>query len=61
VSPSAPTDDELAAIAVALTDVAHADEEPGSPAPSAWQLSDRRPDLEFDELLALRNACSTRF
>jgi hypothetical protein len=61
VSPAAPTDDELAAIALVLASVATTSEVPEGPGPSAWQLAARRPDLEYDELLALRNACSTRF
>jgi hypothetical protein len=56
-----PSDDELAAIVIALA-VARA--KPGNVAsidrPPAWTLSMRRPDLEFDDLLALRT-CSTRF
>ena len=56
-------DDELAAIAAAL-----AARMTGIGAtiaavsgPTAWTLSMRRPDLEFDDLLALGRACSTKF
>ncbi|MGA8535391.1 MAG: hypothetical protein WB615_14885 [Candidatus Tumulicola sp.] len=60
---SAPRDAELAAVIAALAAVArdsNAANEPARPA-SAWMLAALRPELEFDELLALRNACSTRF
>ncbi|HTU82836.1 MAG TPA: hypothetical protein VMF61_11940 [Candidatus Acidoferrales bacterium] len=57
------TGNELAAVAVALGIAAlDAGDRPVAEA-SAWSMAMRRPDLEFDELRALRkaSACSPRF
>ena len=62
-----PATEELAAIAAAIATVT---QEPGAELydrvdrerrVAAWQLAMRLPDLEFDDLLALRHACSIRF
>jgi hypothetical protein len=57
-----PAADELAAIAIALATVSRkADDSAAAETRVApWSLAMRRPDLEFDELLALRHACSIR-
>jgi hypothetical protein len=63
----APSADELAAIAAALAayegSAVHGRSrgEERRSATGAWTLAMRRPELEFEELLALRHACSTRF
>jgi hypothetical protein len=61
-----PSGDELDAIAAALAVYEGSGSErsggaPGRPEVAAWTLAMRRPELEFEELLALRHACSTRF
>jgi len=59
---TAPSGDELAAIAVALEVAAQdGDPAPAETAVAPWSLAMRHPELEFDELLSLRRACSTRF
>jgi hypothetical protein len=60
VSQPGPDEDELAAIAAALVFARRA-AEPAMQSASGWVLAARYPDLEFDELLALRQPCSTRF
>ena len=47
-----PDEDEVAAIVCALEQF-FAKNEPASRAPSAWKLSARYPELEYDELRAL--------
>ena len=47
-----PTDDEAAAVTVALQSIAH-DDAPAPTLPSAWALAMRRDDLEYDDLRAL--------
>ena len=47
-----PTDDEAAAIAVALQPIAH-DDAPAQTLPSVWALAMRRDDLEYDDLRVL--------
>jgi hypothetical protein len=63
VSGDTPSDDELAAIAAAIAAAATGIEATtvAVSGPTAWTLSLRRPDLEFDDLLALGRACSTKF
>jgi len=58
-----PSADELAAIALALGAVSRApdDSAPAETRVAPWSLAMRHPELEFDELLALRHACSLRF
>lgn len=64
---AAPSDDELAAIIAALSAAIPATGPvPNVPARSAWTLAARLPQLEIDDLRALRRAadvavCSPRF
>jgi hypothetical protein len=64
---SAPRGDELAAIAAALVARAQAHESAQPPFTlPPWSLAARFPDLEIEDVLALRHAsdvavCSTRF
>jgi hypothetical protein len=61
-----PSEEELAAIAVALATIRKSaaqstamDDRERRVEP--WTLATRLPELEFDELLALRHACSIRY
>jgi hypothetical protein len=62
MSAGTPSSDELAAIAAALDAVTRSGNREGVPSipASAWVLAMRRPDLEFDDLLAIRQLCSIR-
>jgi hypothetical protein len=58
----APSADELAAIAAALAAVSEStgDLSASQTRVAPWSFAMRHPELEFDELLALTHACSTR-
>jgi hypothetical protein len=57
------TGEEVAALAIALRIARGRDRAPEPVARSAWKLSARRPEIEFDDLRSLTGSdtCSPRF